>query len=49
LTDYAAILEVYSLEEILELNDITTEEALIFLIRERFVRLPEIRPLDLDD
>jgi len=49
LTDYSTILDVYSLEEILELNDVTPEEALIFLIEEKFIKLPSIRPLNLDD
>lgn len=48
ITDYAAILDVYSIEELLELNDLTTEELLIFLITEKFIDLPEIQPLDLD-
>lgn len=42
----AAVLEVYSLEEILELNDLTTEDVLDYLVTQGFVRLPEIQPLD---
>lgn len=49
LTDYAAILDCYSIEDILELNDITLEEALIFLHGEKFVKLPENIPLEFDD
>lgn len=49
MTDYAAILDCYSLEEILELNDITLEEALIYLHEEKFVKLPEKLPLEFDD
>lgn len=49
LTDYAAILECYSLEDILELNDITLEEALIFLHGEKYIKLPENIPLEFDD
>ena len=49
MTDYTAILDCYSLEEILELNDITLEECLIFLVQEKYIELPEIQPLDLDD
>lgn len=48
LTDYAAILECYSLEEILELNDKTQEELLLFLVEERFVKLPKPLPLDFE-
>jgi len=45
---YSAILDVYSLEDILELNDVTTEEALIFLIEENFIKLPDIKPLEFE-
>jgi hypothetical protein len=48
-TDYNAILECYSIEEILELNDKTTEELLLFLVEERFVKLPKPLPLEFDD
>lgn len=49
LTDYAAILDVYSLEDILELNDLTLEEALIYLHEEGYLKLPSIKPLDFDE
>jgi len=45
---YATILETYSLEDILELNDLTAEECLEFLVDEGFVDLPEIKPLDFE-
>jgi len=45
---YATILETYSLEEILELNDLTAEECLEFLVDEGYVDLPEIKPLDFE-
>jgi len=48
LTDYSAVLEVYSLSDILELNDITEEEALETLVEQGFLRLPEIRAIDFD-
>lgn len=48
-TDYAAILDVYTLEEILELNDMTTEEALELFVTQGFLRLPYIKPLEFDD
>lgn len=44
----ATVLEAYSLEEILELNDVTEEEALDFLVTQGFLRLPDIKPLDFD-
>ena len=49
LTDYSAILDVYSIEELLELNDLTTEDLLIYLVKERFIDLPAIVPLEFDD
>jgi hypothetical protein len=39
------VLQTYSLEEILELNDITPEEALHSLVRLGLVELPNPRPL----
>jgi hypothetical protein len=45
---YAAVLDVYDLEEILELNDITNEEALDFLVTQGFIELPRIKPLDFE-
>jgi hypothetical protein len=49
LTDYAAILDVYSIEELLELNDLTTEDLLIYLVEEGYLSLPSIKPLEFDD
>lgn len=49
LTDYLSILDVYSLEDILELNDLTTEDCLSFLVENDFVTLPTITPLEFDD
>ena len=46
---YAAVLEVYDLEQILELNDKTTEECLEYLVEEGYIELPRIKPLDFDD
>jgi hypothetical protein len=48
LTDFAAILTVYSLTELLELNDKTEEELLIFLVEEGYFTLPDIQPLEFD-
>lgn len=45
MNDYEAALELYTIEEILELNDLTTEECLEFLVDEGFVSLPRIKPL----
>ena len=49
MTSCSAILEVYSLTEILELNDLTDEDVLLVLVEEGHVKLPNIRPLELDD
>ena len=43
---YATILETYSLEELFELNDVTEEEALEFLVTQGFLELPEVQPLE---
>lgn len=47
--DYSTILETYTISEILELNDLTDEDALKFLVEQDFVNLPEILPLEFDD
>lgn len=44
--DTRVILDTYSLEEILELNDLTEAEALQFMLDQDFIRLPEVLPLD---
>jgi len=46
---YSTILEAYSLEDILELNDITAEEALEHLVESGYLHLPDIQPLEFDD
>lgn len=48
MTEVSTALEVYSLEEILELNDITAEEVLIYLVEERVIKLPDIHALEYD-
>jgi len=44
----AAILQTYTLSELLELNDLTEEEVLEYLVQHGQVRLPELRPLEFD-
>lgn len=46
MTHLGDLLEIYTLEDILELNDKTPEDALDFLVSEEFVLLPEITPVD---
>lgn len=43
-----SILQSYSLEEILEYNDVSPEDALEFLVDEEFIKLPAIKPLEFD-
>lgn len=45
---YSTVLETYSLEEILELNDLTAEDCLEFLVEEGYIALPEIKPLEFE-
>lgn len=40
-----ALLDVYSLEEILERSDLTEEEVLMELYESGVLRLPEVQPL----
>lgn len=41
-------LATYSLEEILELNELTEADALFFMVEEEFLKLPSVKPVDLD-
>jgi hypothetical protein len=45
---YATVLDTYTLEEILELNDKTSEDCLEFLVEEGYIDLPSIKPLDFE-
>lgn len=49
LMSYSTVLEAYTLTEILELNDLSEEDALEFMVEEGFISLPKISPLDFDD
>ena len=44
--DWEALLEIYTLEEVLALGDLTDIEVLEFLAEEGFLRLPDIGVLD---
>lgn len=39
------LLETYTLEQILEQNDLTEADALHFLVEEEFVTLPKVLPV----
>lgn len=45
LSDIENILLTYSLEEILELNDLTESDVLYFCVQQDFIQLPEPEPL----
>jgi len=42
----SSLLEAYSLSEILELNDLTEEDMLEYLVEKGIIKLPEIIPLE---
>jgi len=44
--DYERYLETYSLEEILEWNEVTEAEVLMFLVEKQFISLPNPMPVD---
>lgn len=48
LLDIEKFLETYTLEEILELNELTEADALYFMVKEEFIQLPSIKPVDLE-
>lgn len=48
LTHIEKVLCTYSLEDILELNELTEADVLYFLVEEEFVTLPKPAPLDFD-
>lgn len=43
---YSAILEVYDLSEIIDMNDLTQEEVLEYLVEHSILKLPEVQPLE---
>lgn len=43
--EVAKILEVYSFEEILEMNNLTEEDVVLLLYQEGYIKLPEYKPL----
>ena len=46
---YSTILEAYTLTELLELNDLTEEDCLEYLLSTKFIELPEVLPIEFDD
>jgi hypothetical protein len=49
LSEVERVLDTYSLEDILELNDKTEAEVLQFLVNSDFLSLPEVLPVDVED
>lgn len=43
--NYSAILDTYELSEIIELNDLTQEDVLEYLVVHNVLHLPEIIPV----
>lgn len=46
-SDIERALDTYSLDEIFELNGLTEEDVLFFLVEEEFALLPNPRPVDI--
>ena len=44
-----SILQTYSLPEILEYNSLSEEDVLEFLVKEDFLELPNVKPLEFED
>ena len=42
------ILSIYTLESILEYNDLTEVDVLYFLVQQNFIEVPNPRPLDFE-
>jgi hypothetical protein len=49
LREAETILEIYTLEEILDQNDLTEADVLCFLVKEELVFIPEPQPLLFED
>lgn len=43
------LLECYTLEQIIQLNDLTEAEVLLILVEEDVLKLPSILPVDIHD
>lgn len=44
----ATVLDAYTLSDLIELNDLTEEEVLEYLVDRGVIRLPELKPLEFD-
>lgn len=43
--NYSAVLDTYELSEIIELNDLTQEDVLEYLVEHKILHLPDIMPV----
>lgn len=48
MVDCAKLLETYTLEEILEVNEVPEEDVLLLLIEEQVIKLPLVMPIDVE-
>jgi hypothetical protein len=46
--DYENILDTYSLDYIIEYNELTEAEVLKYLVETSFIQIPDPRPVDCD-
>jgi len=46
MADIVNLLDVYTFEEILAFNDLTIEELLEQLVEMKYIKLPEVEPLE---
>lgn len=47
--NYSAVLDTYELSDLIELNDLTQEEVLEYLVDHHVIKLPEIMPVVIDE
>jgi hypothetical protein len=43
------LLQTYDFQDIIDINGLTEEEVLYFLVEQEFVSLPEVKPVDYND
>ena len=42
-------MQTYTIEEILEWNEVTVEDAVYYMVQQQFIELPTPEPIDFDD
>lgn len=43
--DAEHILETYSIQELLEINELTEVDLLIYIVEQEFIQLPSVKPI----